>query len=366
MSEDAPNVPGTQTAEAPPEGEQQAAPPDAQQAVPAGGFSQRFLALVGNRSHGRRSSLFARYGGVVLLVILVVVFSIVLPDTFPTYSNLVGVISNQAITGIVALGILMPLAAGAFDISIGGVMTLAVVLSTWLFQATAGGMPIWASILLTLVASVFAGAFNGFLVVVVKVDPFIATIGSSSVFLGISEAVANGTTIAAHIPSGFTQISRLTIGRMPITVVYVLILAGIIWYLLEATPLGRRVYATGANREAARLAGVRTSRIIFWMFIASALVASLAGVLYAANAGSGPPNVGSGYLLPAYSSAFLGATMIRPGRFNVPGLLVAVMLVAVGINGLQLLGISFWVVDLFQGLALIVAVSLSRLRQDRA
>jgi len=227
-------------------------------------------------------------------------------------------------------------------------------------------MPIWASILLTLAASAAAGALNGFLVVKVKVDPFIATIGSSSVFLGISEAIANGTTIASNIPSGFTQISRATIGRMPITVIYVLVLAGVIWYLLEATPLGRRVYATGANREAARLAGVRTNRIIFWMFIASALVAALAGVLYAANSGSGPPNVGSAYLLPAYSSAFLGATMIRPGRFNVPGLLVAVLLVAVGINGLQLIGISFWVVDLFQGLALIVAVSLSRLRQNAA
>ncbi len=356
MSDEGTDAPGVQTTTVPEDAATAADP----------SISRRMLALIGNRSRDRRTSWLERYAGVGLLLALILVFSLVLPGTFPTYSNLIGIVSNETITAVVALGLLMPLAAGAFDISIGGVMTLSVVLVTWLFQTTNGTMPIPVAILITLAAALCAGCFNGFLVVKVKVDPFIATIGSSSIFLGISEAIANGTTISNNIPARFTQISRQTIGSMPITVIYVLVLGGVIWYLLEATPLGRRVYATGANREAARLSGVRTNRIVFWMFVASALVASLAGVLYASNNGSGPPNVGAAYLLPAYSSAFLGATMIRPGRFNVPGLLVAVLLVAVGINGLQLLGMSFWVVDLFQGLALIVAVSLSRLRQNRS
>jgi ribose transport system permease protein len=110
---------------------------------------------------------------------------------------------------------------------------------------------------------------------------------------------------------------------------------------------------------------VRTNRVIFISFIASATLASLAGVVYGAQLGAGPPNVGANFLLPAYAAAFLGSTMIKPGRFNVPGLILALFVVAIGINGLQLYGIAFWIVDLYQGLILIIAVVVARARADR-
>lgn len=313
----------------------------------------------------RQASLLERYGGVALLAAMIVLFTITLPGKFFTYDNLIGIVGNQTIGGIVALGLLLPLAAGVFDISIGGVMTLGVVLVTWLFQTTGSDIPIPVAILLSLLAGLLAGVVNAILVVKTKVDPFIATIGTSSVFLGISELIANGETIAKDIPSAFTQIGRAEVFEVPITLFYLLVLAIGVWYVLEHTPFGRNLYATGAGREAARLSGVPTNRIIFITFLVSAVFATIAAVVYAARLGSGPPNTGASYLLPAYASAFLGSTMIKPGRFNVPGLIVALFIVAVGINGLQLYGIPFWVVDTYQGLVLIAAVVLARMKTSR-
>lgn len=328
-------------------------------------FLRRF-SRAGRGEEVRRASLIERYGGLLVLIVLFVVFSFTLSSTFPTYSNLIGVVSDQTIGGIMALSLLLPLAAGVFDISIGGSMTLAVILVTWLFQKTNGSIPIPVAILITLLAGVVIGCANGLLVVRAKVDPFIATIATSSVLLGISEAIANGTTISFNIPNAFTEIGRNYVWKLPVTLIYMLVVAGLLWYILEHTPFGRRVYATGAGREAARLAGVRTNRVIFLSFVASATLASLAGVIYGAQLGAGPPNIGSNFLLPAYSAAFLGATMIKPGRFNVPGLILALFVVAIGINGLQLYGIAFWIVDLYQGLILIIAVVIARGRASRS
>lgn len=153
-------------------------------------------------------------------------------------------------------------------------------------------------------------------------------------------------------------------------VYYLLVLAIVIWFVLEHTPVGRRVYATGGGADAARLAGVRTSRVIFAAFVASAVIASLAGVLQTASIGTGDPNIGPSYLLPAFAAAFLGSTQIKPGRFNVWGTVLAVYVLATGVKGLQLAGAPFWLPDLFNGVALLLAVGLSglprRARRDRS
>jgi len=351
----------------PPDGPATLPPEGTEPASTEGGGSGSFLRRMGAQrdDEPRRASVLERFGGLVILAAMFILFSATLSGKFPTYDNLIGVVSNQTIGGIMALALLLPLAAGVFDISIGGAMTLAVILVTWLFQTTSGSMPIPVAILITLAVGVLIGCVNGLLVVKAKVDPFIATIATSTVLLGISEAIANGTTISADIPTAFTDIGRTNLGDVPITLLYMLVIAAVLWYVLEYTPFGRRVYATGAGREGARLSGVRTDRVIFLSFIASATLATLAGIIYAARLGSGPPNVGANFLLPAYAAAFLGSTMIRPGRFNVIGLIVALFVVAIGINGLQLYGLAFWIVDVYQGLVLIAAVVLARARANR-
>ncbi|HXF30156.1 MAG TPA: ABC transporter permease [Solirubrobacterales bacterium] len=309
-----------------------------------------------------QATLIERFAGPAFLVVMFLVFAALQPDTFPTYNNLIAVANNQTITALVALGLLVPLAAGVFDISIGGILTLSVILSTLLFQTTDGDMPVPVVILATLGVGIAAGLFNAILVVRLRIEPFIVTLGSGSVFIGISQLIANGKVISEHIPQGFTDLGRDEPLGIPAPLIYVGVLALILGYVFVMTPLGRKIYATGANREASRLAGVPTDRILYLAFMTSGVCAAAAGLLYAMRIGAGQPEVGGQYLLPAYAAAFLGSTMIRPGRFNVLGLLIGLAIIAIGINGLQLNGIPSWVIPTFQGAALILAVVLTKLR----
>lgn len=313
-------------------------------------------------SRRSQATLVERFAGPAFLVVMFAVFAVMLPDTFPTYNNLIAVANNQTITALVALGLLVPLAAGVFDISVGGILTLSVILSTLLFQSTAGDMPVPVAILATLLVGILAGLFNAILVVRLGIEPFIVTLGSGSVFIGISQLIANGKVISEHIPQGFTDLGRGEPLGIPAPLIYVGVLALILGYVFVMTPLGRKIYATGANREASRLAGVPTDRILYLAFMTSGVCAAAAGLLYAMRIGAGQPEVGAQYLLPAYAAAFLGSTMIRPGRFNVLGLLIGLAIIAIGINGLQLKGIPSWVIPTFQGAALILAVVLTKLR----
>lgn len=313
-------------------------------------------------SSAGRQQLTERYAGVGFLVVMMVVLSIVLPGKFLTHGNIVAVINTQVVTAVIALGLLAPLAAGVFDISVGGVVTLAVIVSTGLFADTSGSMPVPLAILITLAVGAAAGIFNGILVVAVDIDPFIVTLGSSSIFVALSELISHNQAISNDIPASFVSVGRDTLGGIPLPVFYMVGLAALLWYVLSFTPLGRMLYATGSGRETSRLSGIPTKRILYGCFIVSGLCAAGAGIIFAAEIGSGQPDSGSTYLLPAYAAAFLGSTMIRPGRFNVPGLLVAIAILAFGVNGLQLANAPTWLVDGFQGAALIVAVVLSRLR----
>jgi ribose transport system permease protein len=317
---------------------------------------------------GRRriGPVFERSAGVLVLLGLFILFSVALPDRFLSYNNLIGVIGNQAIAGIVALGLILPLAGGVFDLSVAGVMTLSVVSVTYLFQATGGKFPVPLAIAVVCLGALVVGCLNAFLVLRLKVDPFIATIGTSSVLIGMSQLIGNGTTITNDIPDSFTTFGRASLWQVPIAVFVFLGLALIVEYVLTLTPFGPTLYATGAARESARLAGIRTNRVLLISFCVSALGAAIAGILFAAQAGSGAPGVGDSYLLGSYAACFLGATIIRPGRFNVAGLIVAVLIIAIGVNGLQLWGVPFWVTQTFQGVALLVAVVITKLERNPA
>jgi ribose transport system permease protein len=308
------------------------------------------------------ATLFERYAGVLLLGALILGFSLARPSIFPTYQNFVGIAANQSIAGVIALGLLVPLAAGVFDISISGTMTLSIVSVTGLFQYTDGRFPVVLAVIVVLLGACLVGALNAGLVVGLGVDPFIATIGTGAVLVGLSQVVGNGTTLTFHIPASFTSFGSYTLWKMPASLFVFVGAAIVLWYVLSQTPVGRIVYATGAGREAARLSGVRTSRVLTIAFMASAFGAASAGILYASQLGQGPPGVGDSFLLPAYATAFLGATIIRPGRFNVGGLVVAILILAVGINGFELLGTPFWVQSLFQGVALVGAVAIAQIR----
>ena len=303
-----------------------------------------------------------RYSGVLVLLLLVVVFSVLEPDTFFTMRTLRSLVSDQAVTAIASIGLLIAFACGVFDLSVGGVLGLAIVMVTWL-QAEQGVSPALA-VALTLLVGILVGAVNGFIVTVLKVNSFIATLAMASIMEAIVYGVSGGRQIVGTMSPSFLNLFQAQPWGIPAPIFYMLAVAVVVWIVLERTPVGRYIYAVGSSSEAARLSGIRTSRYVFGTLIASAFLATLAGVVFAGKIGSGSLTAGPPYLLPAFAAVLLGTTQVRPGRANVAGTIVAIFLVATGSKGLQLVGVPIWVSSLFNGVVLIVAVSLSLLRKS--
>ncbi len=297
-----------------------------------------------------------RFSGLYVWVAVIALFAIWIPDTFMTEGNFRIIAGDQAITAMLAIGLIVPLAAGVFDLSIAGVMGFSVAMVS--YQLSQGiSAPI--AVGTTLLCGALIGAVNGFVVVKLHVDSFIATLGMSSILLAGTYWVTDGRQITEGFTDGFLDMGSKPFLGLPLPFFYMIAVAAVMYVVLEKTPLGRYLYATGGNRQAARLAGLRVERIMFGALMTSATIAALTGVVLAAKLGTAAPDIGPSYLLPAFSAVFLGSTQIRAGRVNVLGTLIAIYLLATGVKGLQLAGAPSFVNDLFNGLALIVAVALA-------
>jgi len=297
-----------------------------------------------------------RFSGLYVWVALIIIFGLWVPDLFLTGQNARILFGSEAITAIVALGLIIPVAAGAFDLSIAGTLGLSVCIVMWM---QSNGYPWQLAILVVLIVGALVGLANAFVVVKLRVDSFIGTLGMSSILGAGAYMVTGGQQIVTGISPDFLVLGQKQLLGLPIPVYYMLVLAVVLWWLLEYTPVGRYFYAVGGNPQASRLAGVRVDRVTTLAFVPSGLVASFAGIILAAKLGSASPDTGVSYLLPAFSAVFLGATQFRPGRVNVLGTLLAIFLLATGVKGLQLVGTPPYVKDLFNGLALIIAVALA-------
>lgn len=312
-----------------------------------------------------------RFSAVYLLGAIFLIFSLWIPETFLSSVTLKSVTADQVTVAILALGALVPLAAGAFDLSIGSTMAFSLVLLSWLQQRTSIG--IVESILIALAACALVGVVNGFLVVRLRVNSFIATLGMGQVLAAAALYTSSNQQIVGVFSSGFVRAGRRDVAGVPIVVLYLAVLALVAWYVLEWTPLGRRLFATGFNAEAAQLSGVHTDRVVWASFVVSGFVAGLAGVIFGAKVGSFSNSFGEPLLLPAFAAIFLGATQVKQ-RPNVIGTILAVYTLAFGVKGLQLaVGAGvYWITPLFNGVALLLAVGFavrttaSAAVQDRA
>jgi ribose transport system permease protein len=297
-----------------------------------------------------------RFSGLYVWAALILLFALWVPHLFLTATNFRIIAGSQAITAMVALGLIVPVACGAFDLSIGGTLGMGVCIVVW-FQANHHGFIL--GIFAALAFGLLVGLVNSFVVVVLHVDSFIATLGMGSILSAGTTWVTGGFQVANGISPHFTAIGQKQVLGLPLPVYYMVILAIILWWLLEYTPAGRYLYSVGGNPQAARLAGIRVGRITTSAFVICGVVAAFAGVMLAAELGSSSPDVGVPYLLPAFTAVFLGATQILPGRVNVLGTLIAIFLLATGVKGLQLAGAPGYINDLFNGVALIIAVALA-------
>ena len=316
------------------------------------GFSERLAQLK-----------LGRFSGVFILIALIAIFSVWLPSSFLTDATWKTIAQGQSITAILAVSLLFPLAAGGFDLSAAQIMGFcALVCGLLITTEPSLGMP--AAIGISILIGAAIGAFNGFLVSVLDLGSFIATLGTTSLLVGVAAIVGNGEFIGPF-PLSFRALTVGNVLGLPVLTLYLLVIAFVFWYLLEHTPWGRRIYATGANPDAARLAGIRTNGFLFWSFVISGTGASIAGVLLASNLNSVSQTLGPQYLLPAFAAAFLGSTQLKPGRFNVWGTVLAIYLLGTGVQGLRLAGADLWVTDIFNGLALLIAVGITVYMQKR-
>lgn len=300
---------------------------------------------------------FRRISAVYVWVAIILVFAVWTPDTFLTTTTLKTLLGEQAITAILAIGLTVPLAASAFDLSVGYTLGLSSVVVAWLIGVH--DMNDVIAIVLALLTGVAVGVINGVLINRFRIDSFIATLGVGSCVVAMTRWTSGDLTIIGLSPS-FERIAGDQLLGISLPVYYMLALGLCLWYVLEHTPAGRYVYATGGNLDAARLSGVRTHLVIFTSLVVAGLVAAFAGVLLASSTASAAPSIGPTYLLPAFAAVFLGSTQIAPGRFNIWGTIIAVYVLATGVKGLQLVGAPFWIPDLFNGVALLLAVGLSR------
>jgi len=212
---------------------------------------------------------------------------------------------------------------------------------------------------------VLAGAVNAFFVVVMDVSSFVVTLGTGTLLIGLAQMVS-GTNIVSVNNQALARISVWQLFGMPISFYYGIALAALLTYVLAWTPMGRSMVFVGANREVARLAGIRVQRIRFGAYVVAGLLAGLAGMILVATVGGFDSATSQTYLLPALAAVFLGTAVVQPGAFNPLGTMAAIYFLATGIFGLQLLGYSGWIQNAFYGAGLVVAVTLAKVVRDRS
>lgn len=319
--------------------------------------------LSGLTSMQRIGRILPVYGLPLLAIALIILFCILLPNTFPTLLNLRSILGDKSIICVLALAAMVPMMAGRIDLTVGYGIVMWHVLAISL--QTQFGLDWLSSVLIVLALGAFMGLINGILVEIAQIDSFIATLGTGTVLYALALWYTGGRQVIGTLPAEFTNIYATNFLGLPIAAFYVLVISIVLWIVADYLPIGRMLYAIGANQRAAALNGIRTRRFVIGAFVASGLLSAFAGVVLAAKLRIGQASVGLEFLLPALVGAFLGSTTIKPGRVNVWGTVVGVGILAVGISGIQQFGGAFYVEPLFNGMTLLVAIGIAGYSQRR-
>src|SRR5438067_2396849 len=272
-------------------------------------------------AHMSRGSALVRllpvYGLPILTVALIAFFSWLLPDSFPTAINARSILSDKGIIALLSLAAMVPMMAGRIDLTIGFGIVMWHVLAITLQVSYGLSWPI--ACVLVVLAGGASGLINGILVEIAQIDSFIATLGTGTILYALALWHTDGRQVIGDLPQGFIDINGWSVLTVPMPAVYALVLGLVLWIVTERMPIGRHIYAIGANEKAAALNGIPVRTYVIGVFVASGLIAGFAGCILAAKLRIGQANVGLDYLLPALVGAFLGTTTIKPGRVNVWG-----------------------------------------------
>ncbi|MHB1023994.1 MAG: ABC transporter permease [Acidobacteriaceae bacterium] len=325
-------------------------------------------------SSSARFALFLlRARAAVVLFALLLLFTILTPS-FLTVNNLSILAKHVAISALLAIGMTFTILSGGIDLSVGSVAGLGGMVAGYLITqgillgGTVHYPPIAIVVLLTFLVCLVVGALNGWLVVSAGVTPFIATLGTLYIARGAALLISNGETFpglagsAAHGNTGFTRIGQNFLLHLPMPVWMMLAVFAIAAFIASKTPFGRHVYAVGGNERAARLAGIRVSRVKVLTYIFSALCAALVGIIIASQLESAHPATGESFELNAIAAVVLGGTSLMGGRGSVTGSLIGAFVIGVLADGLVMLGVSeFWQI-VIKGVVIVLAVAIDQLQ----
>ena len=303
-----------------------------------------------------------RYGIIISLLILFACFSVLRPAIFPTLGNLISILKQISLLGILSAGLTICLVLGDFDLSVAAVATWSGVMVAALLPQ----MGMWAAIPLVVSMGVGIGLVNGFFSAVVGISPFIVTLAMQTMLRGLTLWYTGGYSLYSGIPAAFVRIGRGTFLGVPYLVFIMLLVYILIYIAANHMAFGKRLYAVGGNPTAARYSGIRVIRVHLLGFVISGVLAALTGVLLAARLSSGQPRAGEGLLLSAFAACFLGATAFRVGRFNILGTFVGVLFIGTLNNGLVILGVPFYLQYVIQGAILVLAIAASGLARSLA
>ena len=313
-----------------------------------------------------------RYGTLIGFAIILLVFWVNLPDTFMTARNWLNISQQLSMLMVVAAGMSIVMVMGDFDLSVGSMASLAGIVAAVLLAAD---YPIWVAVSAALLAGLVGGAFNGVLVSLIGILPFVATLATLTIFSGAAFILSGGKTISGRaIPEAFGNFAREgiplgEIGGIALSLPNLTILAAVtvlvVWVLLEQTTFGRRLYAIGGNAEAAHLSGVAVRRLKLTAFALTGFTAALAGLMYASRVASANPTQGSGLMLNAIAAVFLGMTMSEHNEPRVLGTVIGVLILGVLDNGLTQMAVDSYVRQILVGGIIVLAVAMSSFSRRR-
>jgi ribose transport system permease protein len=305
----------------------------------------------------------ARYAVVAVWAAMIAVYAAAEPGLFfrvPTFQT---IFSSQQPLVFMTMALLCTVCVGEFvDLSVPAVFGFSATILPVL--VVNHGWGVWPAAVVAVLAALAVGAVNGFLVVVVGVNTIVVTLGMSTFLEGISLWMSDLNTVSG-LPSGLSKIALASVGGLPVSFYYGVVLVIGFAYLLAFTPLGRHMRFVGASREVSRLSGVRVNRIRFGSFVAASALCGVGAVITVAALGGYNPTTSDSFLLPTFAAVFLGTAIIEPGRFNPIGTFIGIYFLETGILGLQLLGLQAWVSPVFYGGVLVLAVTISTLLRRR-
>ncbi|MED5019395.1 ABC transporter permease [Paenibacillus chibensis] len=307
-----------------------------------------------------------KYGTLITIALLILVFGL-LSDSFLQPSNIINILRSISIVTIIAIGITISLSVGGFDLSVGSVASFAnaLVISMFVWH----GQGVWVSVILTLLICLSAGIINSFMIVKLKIQDMLLTLAMMFVFQGIAQTYTKGATLSQNMimqdgsfSTGIISPVFAKIGQVPWIIIIMLIVVIIVHVFLTYTKHGRYMYVIGGNREAAKLSGIPVNKYRVAAYLLSALFAAIGGIMLGARVMTAEVNSGAPYLMDSVAAAYIGFAVLGAGKPNAIGTFVGAILIGILQNGLVMLSVPYYAMDIVKGTVLAFALAITYYR----